>query len=63
MTRLIAQLDHAIPAAGLMMASLQGTLVRASYVGITGMLIELCGRIVLTAIHAALAEIKPRHHL
>lgn len=61
MARLITHVDHAIVATGLVMASLQGLLVRASYVGITGIFLELCGRAALTTIHIAFADHQPRH--
>lgn len=52
MTRLVAHLDRLIPAVGLVMASLQDVLARASYVGITGVVLELCGRTALTVAQA-----------
>jgi hypothetical protein len=57
MTRLVAHLDRSIPAVGLVMASLQDALARASYVGITGVVLELCGRIALTVAQAAHAHL------
>ena len=57
MIRLFVHLDHAMPAVGLAMSSLQGLLARASFVGITGIILELCGRIVLTT----LAQVSARH--
>lgn len=71
MIRLPVIFDHAIPSVGLAMASLQGLLLRASYVGITGIFIELSGRFALTVIHASLGRRPPRalsahqrwHHL
>lgn len=53
MTRLLAHLDHSMPAVGLAMGSLQDVLARPSCVGITGVVLELCGRIALTAAQAA----------
>lgn len=52
MIRLVAHLDRSIPAVGLVMASLQDVLARASYVGITGVVLELCGRIALAIAQA-----------
>ena len=62
MTRLFAHFDHAIVTTGFVMASLQGLLARASYVGITGVVLELCGRAALTAIRFAFAHHHPRQH-
>lgn len=58
MPRLVVQLGHAIPAAGV---ALQDMLVRASYVGITGIVFELVGRIVLIAFHVIDLN-QPRRH-
>lgn len=61
MARLIVHLEHAILAVGLAMGSLQGLLIRASYVGITGIVLELCGRIALTVVPFARAQFHARH--
>ena len=60
MARLIVHLEHAILAVGLAISSLQGLLIRASYVRITGITLELCGRIALTAVHSARAQLHAR---
>jgi hypothetical protein len=60
MTRLFTHFDHAIVTTGFVTASLQGLLVRASYVGITGIVLELCGRAALIAIRFAFAHQHPR---
>ncbi len=62
MVRLFTQFDHTIVATGFVMASLQGLLVRASYVGITGIALELGGRAALIAIRFAFAHYNPRQH-
>jgi len=62
MTRPITYFEHTIVEAGFVMASLQGLLVRASYVGITGIVIELCGRVALTAIKFTFAHHQPQNH-
>lgn len=61
MARLIVHLDHAILAVRLAMGSLQAAFVHASYVGITGITLELCGRIALIAVQTALAPFIVRH--
>jgi hypothetical protein len=35
--------------------------VRASYVGITGIAIELCSRTAMTSVHTALAQLQARY--
>ena len=62
MDRLFTQFDHTIVATGFVMASFQGLLVRASYAGITGIVLELCGRVALTAIRFAFAHHHPWQH-
>ncbi|NWK94290.1 hypothetical protein DM806_00975 [Sphingobium lactosutens] len=54
MTRVIVIFEDAIASVGLAMAALQGLLLRATYVGITGILIELSGRVALTVIRATI---------
>lgn len=48
MIRLFTHLVHAIPAVGLAIRPLHCLLVRASLIGLTGIVLGLCGRIVRT---------------
>lgn len=62
MARLFTYFDQTIVATGFVMTSLQGLLVRASYVGIMGVVLELSGRVALTAIRFAFTYHHPWQH-